>query len=61
MTIDPAGCYLTRDGKRVGIVGPCPGARRKFLWITTRGYYVTADGRAALRGESSLDLCERVE
>lgn len=61
MTIDPAGCYLTRTGRRIGIIGPCPGARKHFAWLTTAGYYVTRDGRAALRGTSAADLCQRIE
>lgn len=51
------GLYLTRNGREVGILGPAnmpPSSRWK--WLTTRGYYVTADGRAAVTGEASEDL-----
>lgn len=59
MTIDPKRAYLTRHGRRVTIAGPAPhAAHSRFQWITSRGYYVTADGRASHRhgAETSLDL-----
>lgn len=51
------GVYLNRTGRRVGIVGPSrmpPSSDWK--WLTTRGHYVLADGRAAVVGESIEDL-----
>ena len=49
------GLYLSRHGRQVGIVQD-RGAAQTWRWLTTGGYYVTADGRAALVGESSKDL-----
>ena len=49
------GLYLSRHGRQVGIVQD-RGASQTWRWLTTGGYYVLADGRAALVGESSRDL-----
>lgn len=49
------GLYLSRHGKQVGIVQD-RGASQTWRWLTTGGYYVLDDGRAALVGESSKDL-----
>lgn len=61
MLIHPAGLYLTRNGRRVGIRAD-RGERQRWRWITTLGYYVQADGRATARrgGESRLDLVREV-
>lgn len=62
MIVEQSGAYLTRTGRRVGIRGVAPGRARRFRWVTTAGYYVTADGRASLAGgATSLDLCARVD
>lgn len=62
MIVEPSGLYLTRTARRVGITGPAPGCAQRFRWVTTAGYYVTADGRASLAGGvTSLDLCARVD
>lgn len=55
------GLYLSRHGREVGIVGPAgtPSSSR-WRWLTTRGYYVTADGRAAIVGECSDDLVKDI-
>lgn len=57
MIIKPDGLYLSRTGRTVGIAAPAhmPETSR-WRWLTTRGYYVLADGRAAVVGESSDDL-----
>lgn len=49
------GLYLNRTGHRVGIVQD-RGPGTPWRWLTTRGHYVLADGRAALVGESREDL-----
>lgn len=62
MTIDPKRRYLSRNGRAVSIIGPAPGTRHRFAWITSRGYYVTADGHASLTGrEHSLDLVKLID
>lgn len=55
MKIHPAGLYLDRIGRRVGIVRD-RGAGQHWRWITTRGYYVSEAGRATLCGEVREDL-----
>lgn len=55
MLIVKHGLYLSRNGRTVGIVQD-RGPGQTWRWLTTQGYYVTADGRAALVGESSKDL-----
>lgn len=61
MTIDPTKVYLDRTARRIGILAKShmPESSR-WRWLTTRGYYVQADGRAAHRGESSRDLVQQV-
>lgn len=57
MIIKPDGAYLNRNGRTVGILGPAPmGPASPWKWLTTRGHYVQADGRAAHVGESIEDL-----
>jgi len=61
ITIAPNGLYLSRTGRQVGIVGPANmPAASPWRWLTTRGYYVLADGRAALKGECVEDLVRDV-
>jgi hypothetical protein len=55
MLITLNGLYLSRNARRVGIVRD-RGADKYWRWVTTRGYYVTAEGRACRVGESSHDL-----
>lgn len=59
MLIRLNGVYLTRTAKRVGIMRD-RGSGKVWRWVTTLGYYVTADGRAALHGDTSLDLVRDV-
>lgn len=55
------GLYLNRTGRQVGIVGPARmAAASPWKWLTTRGHYVTENGRAALSGESVEDLVRDV-
>jgi hypothetical protein len=59
--IVPHGLYLSRNGRQVGIVGPAGmPASSDWRWLTTRGYYVMADGRAAAVGECVEDLVRDV-
>lgn len=60
MTITPTARYLTRNGRTVTIKSD-RGAGQRWRWVTSMGYYVTADGRAALRGTSVLDLMKEVK
>lgn len=53
--VTPHGLYLSRNGRTVGILQD-RGAGQTWRYLTTRGYYVLADGRAALVGESVCDL-----
>ena len=61
MTIEPTKAYLDRTGRRIGILAKSrmPESSR-WRWLTTRGYYVQADGRAAHRGESRHDLVQQL-
>lgn len=55
------GAYLSRNGHRVGIVHD-RGERQRWRFQTTKGYYVTEDGRASIAGgEVSQDLVKEVE
>lgn len=55
------GLYLSRNGRQVGIVGPARmPASSAWRWLTTRGYYVMENGRAAAVGESVEDLVRDV-
>lgn len=49
--------YLDRLARTVSIVQD-RGEAQRWRWLTTRGYYVQADGRATARpgGESNADL-----
>lgn len=58
-TIKLNGVYLSRTARRVGIMRD-RGADKFWRWVTTQGYYVTADGRASPHGETSLDLVRDV-
>lgn len=49
MIIQRNGAYLDRVGHTVGIVAD-RGPQQKWRWLTTRGYYVTVDGRASIAG-----------
>lgn len=59
MLIHPTSRYLTRHGQSVTIERD-RGAGQVWRWVTSKGYYVTADGRAALRGQSRWDLMQEV-
>lgn len=51
------GLYLDRLGRQVGIVGSARmPASSEWKWLTTRGYYVMADGRAGKAGATDEDL-----
>lgn len=55
------GAYLSRNGHRVGIVHD-RGEGQRWRWQTTKGYMVTADGRASIAGgEVSQDLVKEIE
>lgn len=55
------GAYLSRNGRRVGIVHD-RGEGQRWRFQTTRGYLVTAEGRASIAGgEVSQDLVKEVE
>lgn len=57
MLIVRHGLYLNRSGHQVGITGPARlGPASPWRWLTTRGHYVLADGRAAFTGQSDEDL-----
>ena len=61
MIIKAQGLYLNRAGYQVGIISPAPmGDASPWKWLTTRGSYVQADGRAAHVGESREDLVKDV-
>jgi hypothetical protein len=49
MDIALNGLYLDRIGRQVGIAAD-RGVGQPWRWLTTRGYYVTAQGRASLAG-----------
>lgn len=55
MEIKLNGLYLTRTAREVGIVRD-RGVGLTWRWVTTLGYYVRDDGRAAIGGDSSQDL-----
>lgn len=55
LTVVKHGLYLTRNARQVGIARD-RGEGEQWRWLTTAGYYVLADGRAALIGESVKDL-----
>lgn len=55
MIIERGGLYLNRSGKRVGITRD-RGPGEVWRWVTTLGYYVMANGRAAYVGNSDKDL-----
>jgi hypothetical protein len=56
MKIELNGLYLSRHGREIGIVAD-RGERQIWRWLTSRGYYVTKDGRASIAGgEVSEDL-----
>lgn len=58
-TIRLNGLYLSRTAREVGIVRD-RGAGQFWRWVTSLGYYVTEDGRAARQGESSQDLVKDI-
>ena len=49
MKISLSGIYLDRIARRVGIVQD-RGERQRWRWLTTRGYYLTNEGRASIAG-----------
>lgn len=49
MQIQLNGAYLDRIARPVGIVQDY-GSDKRMRYLTTRGYYVTAEGRASLAG-----------
>jgi len=49
MIIRKDGVYLDRIARSVGIAHD-RGEGQRWRWQTTRGYYVTADGRASIAG-----------
>ena len=55
------GLYLDGLARQVGIVQD-RGERQVWRYLTTRGYYVTSDGRATMNrgGESNEDLVKDV-
>lgn len=55
MEIKLNGLYLTRTAREVGIVRD-RGEGLTWRFVTTLGYYVRADGRASIGGESTQDL-----
>lgn len=56
ITVRLGGLYLTRNAREVGIVQD-RGEGQRWRWLTSRGYYVTCDGRASIAGgETSQDL-----
>lgn len=56
MIIRKQGLYLSRNGREIGIVQD-RGEGQVWRWLTTRGYYVTVDGRASIAGgQVSEDL-----
>lgn len=59
MQVQINGLYLTRTARQVGIVRD-RGAGERWRWVTTLGYYVTCDGRAAYGSETSQDLVRDV-
>ena len=59
MIIRLNGLYFSRTALRVGIVRD-RGADKYWRWVTTRGYYVTAEGHASRLGETSQDLVAEV-
>lgn len=57
MKIELGRLYLNRTAREVGIIGPARmGESSPWRWLTTRGYYVQDDGRAAHVGQCSDDL-----
>lgn len=61
MHIVSHGLYLDRLGRQVGIVGSARmPASSEWKWLTTRGYYVMADGRAGKAGPTDADLVRDV-
>lgn len=60
MTVSPTSRYLTRNARTVTIARD-RGEGQRWRWVTSMGYYVTADGRAALRGTSALDLVKELK
>lgn len=59
MLVVKNGLYLSRTAREVGIVRD-RGANEFWRWVTTEGYYVTADGRACIGGECSQDLVREI-
>ena len=55
LRISPSKVYLDRSGHRVGIRHD-RGHGQAWRWLTTKGYYVREDGKAAWVGTSSKDL-----
>lgn len=56
MIIRKDGLYLSRNGHTVGITHD-RGERQRWRWLTTKGYYVTSEGRASIAGgEVAQDL-----
>jgi len=56
MQIELKGLYLDRVGRRVGITRD-RGTDQRLRWVTTRGHYVTSEGRASLAGgDTAVDL-----
>lgn len=56
MIIQSNGLYLNRTGRQIGIVGSAKmPAASPWKWLTTRGYYVTAEGCACPNGGESVN------